>query len=200
VSTTREKILEAALRLFRERGYAGTTIAQIERAAGLAPRTGGFYRHFSSKADLAVEIGRTSIIETRHDLGFDGVLPLGDTRAELVLIARGYLRAAMRQAPLAKFIAEVQELPQIQALQNEVSTDLLGALTDWVATKPRAREQTQTQRMALVLSVFGGWIFYVSKRGAPPESAQDLTDEVMLHEWAQLWADVLDVEESRLEE
>lgn len=190
--TTREKIRAAALELFREKGYAATSIADIERAAGLAPRAGTFYRHFASKAELAVEIGRTSIIETRGDLGFDGVLPLGDTRAELVLIAKGYLRAAQRQAPLAKLIAEVQELPEIQALQNEVSEDLLGALLQWVASKPYALGKIETQRAALVLSIFGGWIFYVAKRGAGPDVAGDLTDDIMLKEWADLWATRLD--------
>ena len=33
--------------------------------------------------DSEAEIGEASIIETRKDLGFAGVLPLGDTRAEL---------------------------------------------------------------------------------------------------------------------
>jgi hypothetical protein len=51
-------------------------------------------------------IGESSIIETRHDLGFDGALPLGDTRAELVLIAKGYINAHERQALLAGLIAD----------------------------------------------------------------------------------------------
>ena len=91
MASTREKLKREALKLFLKKGYSKTSIADIELAAGLAPRTGGFYRHFRSKVDLAVEIGETSIIETRQDLGFD-LLPLGDTRSELVLIAKGYLQ------------------------------------------------------------------------------------------------------------
>jgi AcrR family transcriptional regulator len=188
---TRQKIRDAALNLFIENGYGNTTIADIERAAGLAPRTGGFYRHFPGKADLAAEIGETSIIENRRELGFDGVLPLGDTRAELVLIARGDLRAAERQAPLAGLIAEIRHLDKIQALEARVNQDLLDAFTRWLAAKPFAENKSKARLAALVLTIFGGWIFYLSKRGTAP-SQFELTDEVMLAEWADMWADRLD--------
>ena len=190
MTDTRHKIKEAALTLFIEKGYAGTTIADIERAAGLAPRAGGFYRHFPSKEDLAVEIGATSIIETREDLGFAGALPLGDTRAELILIAKGYLKAAERQAPFAALIAEVQKLPKIQELENRVNSDLLEALTGWLSTKSFAKKKSEAERTALILTILGGWIMYISKRGS--SVMPELTDGRMLNEWATFWATTLD--------
>jgi AcrR family transcriptional regulator len=53
-SSTRERILDAALDLFIERGVTGTTVSDIERAVGLAAGTGSFYRHFRSKEDAVV--------------------------------------------------------------------------------------------------------------------------------------------------
>ena len=44
---TREQIIEAAMALFAERGYHATTIADIARAADVAPRT--FFSYFPSK-------------------------------------------------------------------------------------------------------------------------------------------------------
>jgi AcrR family transcriptional regulator len=44
---TREQIIEAANRLFAERGYQATTIADIATAADVAPRT--FFAYFPSK-------------------------------------------------------------------------------------------------------------------------------------------------------
>ncbi|MFD0856079.1 TetR family transcriptional regulator, partial [Actinomadura adrarensis] len=35
--TTRERIVSEALRLFADRGYAATSVAEIEAAAGLSP-------------------------------------------------------------------------------------------------------------------------------------------------------------------
>ncbi len=46
----REEILEAAARLFRERGFDAVTVREVMEAAGLTH--GGFYGHFTSKDDL----------------------------------------------------------------------------------------------------------------------------------------------------
>lgn len=50
--TTRERILDVAFDLFVEQGFAGTTVTEIEKQAGLTGGSGGFYRHFRSKKDL----------------------------------------------------------------------------------------------------------------------------------------------------
>ena len=49
----REIIVEAATRLFRERGLHGISVVDVMAAAGLTH--GGFYGHFESKEALAQE-------------------------------------------------------------------------------------------------------------------------------------------------
>ena len=49
----REKILQAAARLFRERGFDEVGVADVMKAAGLTH--GGFYGHFKSKDDLIAQ-------------------------------------------------------------------------------------------------------------------------------------------------
>src|SRR5438128_2202472 len=51
-STTRERILDAAMDLFAQDGFTGTTISEVERRVGLAAGTGSLYRHFPSKEAL----------------------------------------------------------------------------------------------------------------------------------------------------
>jgi AcrR family transcriptional regulator len=43
------RVIRAAITCFGAKGYAATRLADIERAAGLAPGSGGTYRHFTSK-------------------------------------------------------------------------------------------------------------------------------------------------------
>jgi len=56
-------VLKSASRLFRDRGFDGVGIADIMRAAGLTH--GGFYGHFSSKEQLAVEASARAFATTR---------------------------------------------------------------------------------------------------------------------------------------
>ena len=49
-AANRERILDVATRLFRERGLDGIGVADLMREAGLTH--GGFYGHFASKEDL----------------------------------------------------------------------------------------------------------------------------------------------------
>jgi TetR/AcrR family transcriptional repressor of nem operon len=53
VRQNRQRILEAAARLFRERGFDGVSVADVMNAAGLTH--GGFYGHFESKEALMKE-------------------------------------------------------------------------------------------------------------------------------------------------
>jgi AcrR family transcriptional regulator len=50
---TRASIREHALRLFREHGYAATTVEQIAEAAEVSPAT--FYRYFPTKEDVVLQ-------------------------------------------------------------------------------------------------------------------------------------------------
>jgi len=52
-AANREKVLDVAGTLFRERGFDGIGVADIMKRAGLTH--GGFYGQFASKADLAAE-------------------------------------------------------------------------------------------------------------------------------------------------
>lgn len=80
----REKILEVAGQLFRERGYDGIGVADIMKRAGLTH--GGFYGHFRSKDDLAAEI-------TARVLGRGGWLErlTGTTKPSVSEVVRTYL-------------------------------------------------------------------------------------------------------------
>jgi TetR/AcrR family transcriptional repressor of uid operon len=187
---TADRLKQAAMQLFLERGYGGTTIADIETGAGLAPRSGTFYRHFESKEALLVAIGE-EVIERPGEVLTETTLSLGDTRAELVLIARGYQQAAERQAPLRALIAETASLPGIQALVAEVEMELVERIGRWLALKPATQNMDAAEQCALFIQIIGGWMFWMSKRGTPA-FPPELDNQRMLDLWADRWVTVLD--------
>ncbi|MBU3062532.1 TetR/AcrR family transcriptional regulator [Nocardia sp. NEAU-G5] len=62
---TRQRILQAALELFAERGYAGTSIALIAKRVGLSQP--GVLHHFSDKRSLLI-----AVLEERDRVDADG--------------------------------------------------------------------------------------------------------------------------------
>src|SRR5438876_1639465 len=90
---TRERLLDAAMELFAQRGFASTSVGAIEQAAGLAPRSGALYQYFAGKDELLVAAVERKL-ETLDDLGPAlELLPLGDLRSELRLLARWNLKS-----------------------------------------------------------------------------------------------------------
>jgi AcrR family transcriptional regulator len=61
---TRERIHEAGLELFDERGYTGTSVRDLAEHCGLTP--GALYNHYASKDDLLF-----AIVDRVHDLADD---------------------------------------------------------------------------------------------------------------------------------
>src|SRR3954467_5564449 len=58
----RERIVETAAQLFRERGFDGIGVADLMKEAGLTH--GGFYGHFSSKDDLIAEASARALMHS----------------------------------------------------------------------------------------------------------------------------------------
>lgn len=188
---TRERIKTAALTLFAERGFVATSIGVIESAAGLAPRAGAFYRHFKSKEALLEELAREKITETPDEFDFDGLQAFKDTRVELIALARQFEKAAERQRPYARLIEEVRLTTFGSAFEEEANQAMLDALSDWVGTKPAARGRGRKRVAALALSIFGGWLFYLTKRNQGVELLA-IERDVLVEEWAAVWSGVLD--------
>lgn len=70
MAKNRLRILDAASRLFRGRGFDAVSVAEVMKAAGLTH--GGFYGHFSSKDDLVAQtLAHALTIDTVGDGGLN---------------------------------------------------------------------------------------------------------------------------------
>jgi AcrR family transcriptional regulator len=188
---TKDRIMQAAMKLFMEQGYQKTSIARIETDAGLVPRAGAFYRHFDSKETLLVELAKAYVSETPEEFGLDRLAAFGDTRSELVAIALKYEEAMIRQKPFARLIEEIRLLDFGAELQDELDTDMMVGLTAWINEKPAGKGLSYKQTAALLINVIGGWLFYLHK--VQQDVTADVLDrDTMLDEWATRWASILD--------
>jgi len=112
---TRDRIIDAAMALFSEHGYRGTSITRIEQAAGLSPGAGGIYHHFSSKEALLTagvqrQLSRLAALRDIRRLFAD----LGDLRTELTIAARYVLAELDQEAQLLRLLAsEARHGPRI---------------------------------------------------------------------------------------
>lgn len=78
---TRDRLIDAAIEVFAEHGFGGTTITDVAERAGISGPA--VYKHFGGKADLLIKSARRSL---------DGVTGLTDDRAhDPVAIARLWL-------------------------------------------------------------------------------------------------------------
>jgi TetR/AcrR family transcriptional repressor of nem operon len=101
----RAEIFEHAGRLFRLRGYAGTSIDDIMLAAGLT--RGAFYAHFESKEDLFAEVIRAGD-------GLLGKLRASDTTVGGAIdayLAKDDLAANALGCTLAALVGDVARAP-----------------------------------------------------------------------------------------
>jgi AcrR family transcriptional regulator len=80
----RARVLDAAVELFAQQGYDGTSVTQVITRAGVAK--GGFYHHFASKEALLYEVYGDLI--SRQLEGMDAIvalrLPAADTLRALI--------------------------------------------------------------------------------------------------------------------
>jgi TetR/AcrR family transcriptional repressor of nem operon len=105
---THERILEAAGRIFRQRGYTSAGIDTVMEEAGLTP--GGFYAHFASKEALLIETLAHATRCTREKLvagletteGFDWLRAVVDR-----YLSQHHCRIAPEGCPMPALISEI---------------------------------------------------------------------------------------------
>ncbi len=124
---TRDKILEAALRLFSKEGYLGATTRKIAGEAGIAEVT--LFRYFPSKEKLFEETLKTYsfLPELR------GLLPEVMEMAygpALKVIAKRFFEALIRRKDIIKIIhAEMQRYPgKIHKIHHSFSDEVYKVL------------------------------------------------------------------------
>lgn len=144
---TRERILEAASRLFREHGIAAVGLAKIMAEADLT--VGTFYTHFKSKEALVREALLRSL-DQRHE-----ALEQTLQGTDLEVVVRAYLSPEHRDmagtgCPVASLASEVARHPRAtRSAFASHNAPTLDALAAWLSSR-RGNEVTRADAAALL--------------------------------------------------
>ncbi|MFC7400027.1 TetR/AcrR family transcriptional regulator [Chelatococcus sp. GCM10030263] len=182
VAENRRRILEAAGRLFRERGFEAVTVADVMKAAGLTH--GGFYGHFKSKDDLIAQTLASALTSSVPD------------EIDLAGFAAGYLSArhcndlaggcptaglgaeTIRQAPEARAAMTAGLRRQIELLSpsapgGSAAEKRRAAIGSWAAMVGAVILARMSDDPALsdeMLKETGAWIAAKSMRARPADA------------------------------
>lgn len=166
------------MELFAEQGYAATTIADVERAAGLTVGAGGIYRHFASKLEL-LEAGVRDVIAADHAVQqSEPVLDLS-LRDHLVLFVRVGLVMIRSQRALIRLL--YRDLDGVPALLAEVKERLIHVATREFATRLRdlakANDLDASRDFEAIAAVYVGAVVNAGVLEAVLDVPQPVDDE-----------------------
>ena len=183
------RLVDAAFRLFAHGGFAATTVGDIEREAGFAPRSGALYKYFASKRAL-LDAGIERHLAAVSDVGADVLLrPLGDIRSEITLLARWLLVELDREREITHLLErEGDQLADLRDRTREgisergyrIGSDLAGR---WMP------DMGQADRDAFAVIAIGALINFRRSTwtfGAPP---RNLSDDDFIDGWVEMFND-----------
>lgn len=168
----RDRVLDVAARLFRERGFDGIGVADLMKSAGLTH--GGFYGQFASKEDLMAQACARA---------FEGSLKSWHKAADrapespLAAVADIYLSTAHRDRPgdgcvIAALGADAaRQGPTLRRVITEGAQSLVGLLAGLVPGRTKAIKRTRA------LATFAGMVGALVLARAVDDEA--LSDEIL---------------------
>jgi AcrR family transcriptional regulator len=124
---TKERLIGAALRLFRDRGYEGATVESIAEQAEVSVTT--FFRYFDSKEDVFLEGHRAIIdrVEAAIRERSPGVSVIAALRGTIVEILRAQPELEIRDEPQHK---DLDAVPELRERIREHEEQIRGAISD----------------------------------------------------------------------
>jgi AcrR family transcriptional regulator len=120
-NSRRQNVLDAAARLFAERGYHGTSVRDIAAVAGITP--GAIYSHFASKTELLVAVYEDGV--GRIAAALDAALERQPGPARLRAACEAHLQTLLEGGDYAQVVLRVwpRDVPEAAARLTRLRDD-----------------------------------------------------------------------------
>jgi len=173
--------------LFAEHGYQGTTVGDIEQVAGLAPRSGALYQHFKGKEEVLRACVEKHVEELDRMQDAMEMLPLGDLRAELLLMGRWNLADLARRQPLYRFLwKEGDRFPDLRDRLGEAFVEKpLRRVAEWLREHAAAAGVPEPDCEALTLVIVQSMTAYRSLESLYDHPPLGVDEERFLNAWVE---------------
>ena len=156
---TRHTVVNAAQRLFAEKGYARTTIAEIADAAGVAVNT--VYTSVGGKPQLIMAVAQSGVQDERIAAVLAQVEATDDPRTVLHLLARGTGEVARRQAATIDLLFDNRNTDDAVTAAWDLGVSAyqarLNAVADRLAAHGALRAGISRQRARQILWFYFGF-------------------------------------------
>lgn len=185
--STRERIVAEALRLFAERGYAATSVAEIEAASGLSPGAGGLYRHFRSKEEVLAAAVREHITRTAAQIQRAGAVEERPLVSRLRLAAVAGLAKMREEADLIRVLfRDLDKFPHlITEMREGIVNPLYDTIAKWLSGQPETvRMEEDWDAISLVLG--GAIVNYWLAATALREPPKGIDEDRFIDGWTRL--------------
>lgn len=194
---TRQAIEQAARKLFAERGFHGTTLADITSAAGKSPAV--FYRYFADKEDLLAALAQSFLHEVVTPSGLSVHLPDSpDDDAFFTSVVTGYWNMFKQNIGIMIAMAQLAATQQrFAAVQNEFrrfGMDLVAASVRRAQEQGYGTElhpQYTAAAIALLFENFTTVFVGATGPGGPKGLGVDISDEDAIATLSTVWKKTL---------
>ncbi|WP_420129082.1 TetR/AcrR family transcriptional regulator [Longimicrobium sp.] len=176
-SRAAERILREAMRLFAERGYERTSIADIQAAAGLAPGSGALYKHFRSKEAVLAAGMEDFVAGAERARELIRTVP-GPAEDALGVLARAAMQMLQDDQDVMRIVwRELEQFPELLARVRERRMQTTyAALADWLrdrADRGELRVEDPEATAAVLLGGLTSFKVFHTLLGEPPARLDD---------------------------
>jgi AcrR family transcriptional regulator len=177
VAASRDALVRAAARTFREKGYAGVGVDELSKQAGVT--SGSFYKHFGGKSDAFLEVVKAGIDRVARRVrslkSSDSKDPVGGWVNDFATLhsSKEHLRSTGLGCNLPTLSVEVARADDDAKRAFEDS--IKNAIAEMTSGEPFDEKRDGRERAVAVLSVLTG-AMAIARGVQNPRTAQMITE------------------------
>jgi AcrR family transcriptional regulator len=193
LSPAAERLLAAAMRLFSEQGYEGTSVGEIQEAAGLTFGSGALYKHFSSKEAVLAEGVERFVENAQTERTQLADLDAEPIASALTAIANSAMASFSRDQDALRIVwRDLENFPQLQEkVRTERIRSTFDDFSDWLEQQHEAGRLQSHDSRAVAAVALGSLAFFQILQFLMHDTPAGIDEDRFVTAWTQLLVNAL---------